>query len=96
MGSFGNGGKRRVSPGARFWPAGAPSREARSAGQSRIRCMNPDAKSRVEESVPQPDATKQMSDSEKKALELSGEVEHAHGQQREELAEEAQALEGDK
>ena len=51
--------------------------------------MNPDAKSRVEESVPQPDATKAMTEAEKKALELSGEVEHAHGLQREKLAQEA-------
>lgn len=58
--------------------------------------MNPQAQSRVEQSVPQPEATKQMSDAEKKALELSGEIEHAHGTQREKLAEEAEELDANK
>jgi uncharacterized protein YjbJ (UPF0337 family) len=56
--------------------------------------MNPEAKSRVQESVPQPDATKSMTEAEKKALELSGEIEHAHGTQREKLAEKAEELDG--
>lgn len=58
--------------------------------------MNPEAKSRLQESVPQPDATKKMSEAEKKALELSGEIEHAHGIQREELAEKAEDLDAQK
>lgn len=58
--------------------------------------MNPQAQSRVEESVPHPEATKQMSDAEKKALELSGEIEHAHGAQREKLAEKAEELDAQK
>jgi hypothetical protein len=58
--------------------------------------MNPQAQSRVQESVPKPDATKQMSEAEKKALELSGEIEHAHGAQRENLAENAENLDAKK
>ncbi len=56
--------------------------------------MNPDPKSRVEQSVPKPDATKSLSESEKRALELSGEIEHQHGKAREESAQQAEKLEG--
>lgn len=52
--------------------------------------MNPEPKSRVEESVPKPDAAQALSEEEKAALEKSGEVEHAHGEKRDELAKEAE------
>ena len=56
--------------------------------------MDSDSKSRVDEAVPKPDAAKALSESEKRALELSGEIEHAHGKAREDAAEEAERLEG--
>jgi hypothetical protein len=47
-------------------------------------------KSRVETSVLKPPQAKHLSEKEKRALELSGEVEHEDGEAREENAREAQ------
>jgi hypothetical protein len=52
--------------------------------------MDPDARSRVDQAVPKPEAAEALSEAEKRALEKSGEIEHAHGAKRERLAEEAQ------
>jgi hypothetical protein len=58
----------------------------------RIRSMDVKTRtaSRVEASVPKPNQVKRMSEEEKHALELSGEIEHEHGEAREETAREAQ------
>jgi hypothetical protein len=47
-------------------------------------------KSRVETSTPRPDEVKQLNEKEKRALELSGEIEHERGEAREDKAREAQ------
>ena len=46
--------------------------------------------SRLEASVPKPSKASRVSEEEKRALELSGEIEHEHGEAREENAREAQ------
>ena len=51
--------------------------------------MQSDSKSRVDESVPKPDDASALSETEKQALEKSGEIEHQHGNQREETAQKA-------
>ena len=51
--------------------------------------MDSEAKSRVESAVPRPDAAKQLSEKEKRAMELGDEAEHAHGKQREQATQEA-------
>ena len=48
-----------------------------------------DAHSRVDASVPKPEAVARLSEDEKRALELQGEVEHAQGERREEIIERA-------
>lgn len=47
-------------------------------------------KSRVDTSTPRPDNIDKLSEQEKRALELQGEVEHAMGERREEIAERAE------
>lgn len=49
------------------------------------------AKPRVDTSVPQP-PTQQLSEEEKKALELSGQIEHEHGRSREKMHDAARDL----
>ena len=49
-----------------------------------------DVKSRVDTSVPRPEEAKKLTEEEKRALELQGEVEHAMGERREEITERAQ------
>lgn len=49
-----------------------------------------DVKSRVGTSVPHPDNIEKLSEQEKRALELQGEIEHAMGERREEIAERAE------
>ena len=48
-------------------------------------------KSRVETSMPNPSEAKRLSETERRALELSGEIEHEHGEEREDKAREAQS-----
>ena len=52
--------------------------------------MNEDVKSRVDTAVPHPAALDRLSEDEKRSLELEGEIEHAHGTKREEMAEQAE------
>ena len=54
--------------------------------------MEQDAKSRVDTSVPKPDAAEHLSEKEKRAMELQDETEHSHGTQRERLATAAKDL----
>lgn len=54
--------------------------------------MEDQARSRVENAVPSPDATKELSEKEKRALELQEEVEHTHGETRERKTEDAERL----
>lgn len=49
-----------------------------------------DLKSRVDTSVPRPETLDKLSEQEKRALELQGEVEHAMGERREEIVERAE------
>ncbi len=49
-----------------------------------------DLKSRVDTSVPRPETLDKLSEPEKRALELQGEVEHAMGERREEIVERAE------
>lgn len=56
--------------------------------------MKDDVKSRMGDSVPHPDPASKLSERDRRALELQGEVEHATGERREEIvhrAEEADA-----
>lgn len=53
--------------------------------------MEDQAQSRVESAVPKPDA-QHLSEAEKRALELQGEIEHAHGEAREEKTKQAERL----
>ena len=52
--------------------------------------MNEERQSRVDESVPKPAPAQELSEQEKRDLEKSSETEHAHGRQKEELAQGAQ------
>ncbi len=52
--------------------------------------MKTDTANRVVASVAKPNQAKRSSEEEKQALELSGEIEHEHGEAREESAREAQ------
>ena len=54
--------------------------------------MNEEVKSRVNSSVPNPEAVKRLSENEKRSLEIEGEIEHTDGQQREDLAEQAEEI----
>jgi hypothetical protein len=54
--------------------------------------MNEDVKSRVDTAIPKPEALDRLSEDEKRSLEIDGEVEHAHGMQREKLAEQAEDI----
>ena len=56
--------------------------------------MDPDVKPRVQDSVPHPDPTNEMSAEEKRALELSAEVEHEQGEKKEQIANKAEDLAG--
>ncbi len=57
--------------------------------------MEPDPKSRVDAAVPKPDAAGRLSEDEKQALELSGEIEHKDGPERVEAAQKAEELSED-
>lgn len=52
--------------------------------------METEPKPRTDQAVPHPD-TSALSEAEKRALELSGEIEHQHGAQREATAHKAEA-----
>jgi hypothetical protein len=52
--------------------------------------MKNEPRSRAEEAVPKPGEVKKMSEEEKRALETSGEIEHAVGRRKEEIARTAQ------
>ncbi len=52
--------------------------------------MNEDVKSRVDTAVPHANAFDRLSEDEKRGLEIEGEIEHAHGTKRDELAGEAE------
>jgi hypothetical protein len=54
--------------------------------------MNEDVKSRVDTSVPKPEALARLSEAEKRSLEIDGEIEHTDGTQREDMAEQAEEL----
>jgi hypothetical protein len=54
--------------------------------------MEDQAKSRVENAVPTPDAAKHLSEKEKRAMELQEEIEHTHGATREQKTEDAERL----
>lgn len=49
-----------------------------------------DTKSRMDQSVPRPDPDHRLTEDQKRAIELEGEVEHATGKQREEIIERSQ------
>jgi len=51
-----------------------------------------DSKSRIDTSVPKPADAKRLSESEKRALELSDEIEHEHGTKREQAEKQAKRL----
>ena len=51
---------------------------------------NDDVKSRMRESVPHPDPAAKLSESDRRGIELQGEIEHTTGKQREEIAERAE------
>jgi hypothetical protein len=48
-----------------------------------------DVKSRMREAVPHPDPAANLSEADRRGLELQGEIEHTTGKQREEIAERA-------
>ena len=56
--------------------------------------MDPKPQSNVSNAIPHPAEADRMSESEKRALELGAQIEHAQGAEREEMAEEAEDLEG--
>jgi hypothetical protein len=56
--------------------------------------MEKDAHSRVNEAVPSPEAAADLSEDQKRALELGGQIEHSQGMQRERVAEQAEELGG--
>lgn len=56
--------------------------------------MDTDSKNRVESAVPKADGAERLSEEEMKSLELSGDIEHLHGRQREGAAKKATELSG--
>ena len=52
-----------------------------------------DSQSRIDASIPDKEATRNLDEAEKKQVELSGQIEHEHGEVREGLAEDAERLE---
>jgi PHD/YefM family antitoxin component YafN of YafNO toxin-antitoxin module len=57
--------------------------------EDKAKPVTDDVHSRVDTSVPQPEAVNRLNEDEKRALELQGEVEHAQGARREEIIERA-------
>ena len=51
-----------------------------------------DTKNTLDTSLPVPEAAKNLSEEEKKALQLGGDMEHAHGRHREDLEKEITEL----